>query len=70
MQNFAQQAAMIATVGATGPPLVPVHYNQQQQPSMIHPTQSNGNNTSPNKFIDSQPNINPVYSSSYYVSFI
>ncbi|CAF4594400.1 unnamed protein product [Rotaria sp. Silwood2] len=68
MQNFAQHAAMIATVGANGPPLLPMHYSQQQQQSMIHQTQTNNSNNSSNKYVEQQPNLNTIYHSSYYVT--
>ncbi|CAF4985769.1 unnamed protein product, partial [Rotaria magnacalcarata] len=68
MQNFAQHAAMIATVGATGPPLLPMNYSQQQQQqqSMVHQTQTNNSNNSSNKFMEQQPNLSTIYPSSYY----
>ncbi|CAF4547620.1 unnamed protein product [Rotaria sp. Silwood1] len=75
MQNFAQHAAMIASVGANGPQLLPMHYSQQQQQqqqqSMIHQTQTNNSNNSSNKYIEQQqqqqqPNLNTIYHSSYY----
>ncbi|CAF1124334.1 unnamed protein product [Rotaria sordida] len=72
MQNFAQHAAMIATVGTNGPPLLPMHYSQpqqqqQQQQSMIHQTETNNSNGSSNKYVEQQqPNLNTIYQSSYY----
>lgn len=65
MQNFAQHAAMIATVGANGQTFLPTHYSQQQ-PLMIHQTQTS--NSSPNKYIEQQPNLNAIYPPTYYVS--
>ncbi|CAF1600408.1 unnamed protein product [Rotaria magnacalcarata] len=72
MQNFAQHAAMIATVGATGPPLLPMNYSQQQQQqqSMVHQTQTNNSNNSSNKFMEQQPNLSTIYPSSYYPTLI
>ena len=63
MQHFAQQTAMMATVGS---PLLPTHYLQH---SIIHhQTQTHNSNNSSNKYIEQPLNSNGIYHPSYYVS--
>ena len=64
MQHFAQQAAMVTTVGS---PLLPTHYPQH---SIIHQTQTNNSNNSSNKYIEQPLNSNGIYHPSYYVSSV
>lgn len=63
MQQFVQQASVLAATGNNVPPLLPTHYVQQQQ-SIIQPTSTTNGNATGNKYLEQSA----IYPSPYYVN--